>query len=144
MWRVLDFANLDRALPESKGLFDVSINDLRRQRTELTDEAALEEPIISSPRADFQTSTGEYAAPPDWFSPLNTASPATARHQESIDTTTHTIPPDLTMSGTDTRGDTYQPQWTWGPGDATIAYDPWTQFYDRAGPQSGWWDFGNL
>ncbi|KIX07126.1 uncharacterized protein Z518_05103 [Rhinocladiella mackenziei CBS 650.93] len=149
MWKILDFAAPRRSSFSGKSSFESSFQDTIRFRDGSQDQATLEDPELQSPPGDIQNSTGEYSAPPDWFSTPNTStSPQIVRqmaegpseeHQEEL----------AAAPG----GQSENPQnlnlpepsnWTWGPGDANITYDPWTQFYDRAGAHSGWWDFGNL
>lgn len=116
----------------------------------------LEDPEIEgSPPGDFQTTAGNYAEPPDWFSPV-TETPLDPpqeeqRHKDpSRDMVTGgagtvSVPPvgpDLRQQNL-TAG---HPGWGWDPGsDANMFYDPFTQFQDRVGgPDTSWWDYGNL
>lgn len=100
--------------------------------------------------SDVHNTTGHYAPPPDWFSP-QPAAPTSAGLIEEIAGS----PPEAQAEQAEAaRAENQQrwqienlpelSNWSWGPDDANITYDPWTQFYDRSGPNSGWWDFGNL
>jgi hypothetical protein len=107
---------------------------------------ALEDPEMASPPGDFQTSVGNYAAPPDWFSPPEAGSSAHA-DKPSDGSDRPTDSDNITMGAT---GQTETQQrvpwtgWAWNTGDANMAYDPLAQLYNRSVPDSGWWDYGNL
>lgn len=145
MWRLLDFASLQRS-QTGQSLFQASWEGTLRTRASSREQVALEDPEISSPPGDLQTSTGNYAAPPDWFSPLTHSSPGAARQQQGLPAAGNQS--QIDVAGTQhvslQQGYTGPLTWAWGAGDPNVALDPWTQLYDRTGPEPGWWNYGNL
>lgn len=148
----MDFASPRRPRNSGQTLFHSSMEDILRTRASSHDQMTLEDPEPSSPPDDYRTSIiGGYAAPPDWFAPL-TQSPEYSTRQVH-DPQSQQINPAEIVAEADISGEQVQQQqptfpdstaWTWRPDDPSATYDPWSQFYDRAGPAQGWWDYGNL
>jgi hypothetical protein len=147
MWKLLDFAAPQRSSASERGVFQASFQDAIRPKPRSQEQEILENPELNSPVGNIHDSTGEYAAPPDWFSPIPNTSPQMIREMAGTST--------VEMQQEDILGSA-QPQmdftqnladpssWTWASGAASVPYGPWTQHYDRTGANSGWWDFGNL
>lgn len=127
-------------------MFEASWEGSLRTRASSDDQVTLEEPQVNSPPGDLQTTTGGYAAPPDWFLPLaNSASQASRQSQALV---TDASPGHRSALAHDQvsleHGFGEASAWVWGTGDQNVTLDPWTQFYSRAGPEPGWYDYGNL
>lgn len=114
----------------------------------------LEDPdIAGSPPGDLQTTAGSYAEPPNYFSPTKNTSPGAARHEalheEAVLTSHIGVEASIRPLGAELRPQNLSaghPSWAWEPSaDSNMFYDPFTQFYDRGGgPETSWWDYGNL
>ena len=146
MWNIMDFASPRRCRAPGQSLFHSSLEDTLRSRASSHDQMALEEPEINSPPCDYQTSTGGYAAPPDWFSPLTQSPTYTTKQYHDAQSHMHQADATTNLSEQPQLQHAFQgpADWTWRPDDSNAVYDPWSQFYERAGPVQGWWDYGNL
>lgn len=135
LWRILDFAAMHQPnAPMGQSLFDASLTDTLKAPPGSPEPMHLQDPEVASPPDDFQTSLGDYAAPPDWFAPPGND----AREMETVVTSQVDIPAlDLSWTTWDASTNT---------ADTTaMLYDPFAQlFTSRSGPDySRWWD-GNL
>jgi hypothetical protein len=120
----------------------------------------MEDPELHTPPAELNTATGHYAPPPDWFSPATTTSPDVIR--KITNGRSETQHGDLgrpevpeaqeAQEGAEEQAGLFEytqdlpelSSWSWGPDYADVTYDTWVQLYDRSGPNTRWWDFGNL
>ncbi|KAK6369586.1 hypothetical protein LTS17_009492 [Exophiala oligosperma] len=150
MQKILDFAAPQGSSFSGEGLFHLDFVGHVRSRRASWEDTTVVNPDIHAMPSDVHNTTGHYAPPPDWFSP-QPAAPTSAGLIEEIAGS----PPEAQAEQAEAaRAENQQrwqienlpelSNWSWGPDDANITYDPWTQFYDRSGPNSGWWDFGNL
>ncbi|CAK7211063.1 hypothetical protein SCUCBS95973_001003 [Sporothrix curviconia] len=173
IWRILDFAAFQQpGASLGQSLFRPSLRDSLQPRAASPQPMDLEDPQVESPPKDFQTSTGDYAAPPDWFTPPDMPGatgatpaavppmelPVTTTTSEPVDVQTgHTAPTvhiDHTASHTGHAGNTMDDLSIWTtwettqPNDAapSMIFDPFGQlFLSRNAPDySRWWDGGNL
>lgn len=146
MWSIMDFASPRRSRAPGQSLFHSSLEDTRRSRASSHDHMALEEPELNSPPRDYQTATGGYAAPPDWFSPLTQSPSYTNKPYNGGQSHIHQAEAAANLPDQPQLPPTFQgpADWNWQPDDSNAVYDPWSQFYERAGPAQGWWDYGNL
>jgi hypothetical protein len=146
MWRILDFAAPHRSTRQHSDLFQSSFRETILSRASSHFQTAFDEPEVHSPPGDLQDSTGDYAAPPDWFSPLNSTSPSAVRQTLENDSASRllSVPPQRQAQSA-TFPDVQDTSISvWGATEFDVAYAPWTHFYNRPGPETGWWDFGNL
>lgn len=144
MWKLLDFASLHRS-PLGQSIFRDSWAADTRMQASSDEQMTMEEPQVNSPPGDLQTTTGDYASQPDWFSPLTSTSPQISRQYRTQTAGNSHSQLGLTAAETPTMRQGYEePAWVWGANDSHVALDPWTQFYGRAGPEPGWYDYGNL
>ncbi|KAL1911546.1 hypothetical protein Sste5344_002507 [Sporothrix stenoceras] len=134
LWRILDFAAMHQPnAPMGQSLFEPSFSETLQVPTGSPEPMHLQDPEVASPPEDFQTSLGDYAAPPDWFAP-----PGQTEQEDSNDAVPSTVdvPLDLGWTSWDSTN----------MAEATaMLYDPFAQlFSSRGGPDySRWWD-GNL
>ncbi|ETN43601.1 uncharacterized protein HMPREF1541_02760 [Cyphellophora europaea CBS 101466] len=146
MWKILRFTTMSHSKHTGRSLFHPSLENSVLSRASSHDQVAIDEPELDDPPEDYQTSTGAYAAPPDWYSPMTSSSPQATRQQlegqphmfrESF--SNHSLEQVPVQQNHPTAA-----VWTWRPGDAYTAPDPWSQFYERGGAEQGWWEYGNL
>ncbi|CAK7237694.1 hypothetical protein SBRCBS47491_010084 [Sporothrix bragantina] len=167
IWRILDFAAFQQPnAPMGQSLFQPSLRDSLRPRAASPQPMDLEDPQVESPPKDFQTSTGDYAAPPDWFTPPDMPAAAGATPvpvPPMVMPVTTSGPVDVQAHHTGHTAHTAHAAhsghmmddlsiWTtWEttqPNDAapSMIFDPFGQlFLSRNAPDySRWWDGGNL
>lgn len=148
MWKILDFASMQHPHASlGQSLFQASWEANLRSRASSHEQMALEDPEMDSPPGDFQTSVGSYAAAPDWFSPpVVTSSPEQSKQRE--ETRTEAVQDGMSAVPTGQaevqHNMTGLSNWIWDPNDTNMMYDPFAQFFNRGGPDSRWWDGGNL
>jgi hypothetical protein len=160
VWKILDFASSQR-LQTGSSLFQASwaatIRLPPRPKDASHDQMVLEDPAIEgSPPADYRTTAGSYAEPPDWFSPEVTSQqpvndevpisrPSAALQDVVKASASGAMPlpaPELRQQNLTAE----YPGWAWNPAsDTGIFYNPFTQVGDRLGASDpSWWDCGNL
>lgn len=160
VWKILDFASSHR-LQTGNSLFQESwtatIRLPPRPKYASHDQMVLEDPAIEgSPPADYRTTAGSYAEPPDWFSPEGTsqepvsdAVPTNQPSESLQDVVEASASAAMPLPAPELRQQNLTadyPGWAWNPAsDTGIFYNPFTQVGDRLGAADpSWWDCGNL
>lgn len=148
MWNILDFGSSQGSHSSlGQSLFRESWEADMQSRASSHEQMSLEDPEMDSPPGDFQTSVGSYAAPPDWFSPptINTSPQQEMQRDETrINADSEVVSAIATGHAEVQQSLAGLSNWIWDPVDTNMAYDPFTQYFNRSAPNSRWWDAGNL
>ncbi|CAK7563978.1 MAG: hypothetical protein SEPTF4163_001861 [Sporothrix epigloea] len=159
IWQILDFAGCQQPNAHmGKSLFHASLQGSLQPHAATSHPVDLEDPQIDSPPEDFQTLSGDYSGPPDWFtSPdMPTATTAATRPIPPPGTASRPVdaPTSQTTFNTHTGHAMDDPSF-WTPWESAhlvagsappMALDPFSQLYlSRNAPDySQWWDAGTL
>ncbi|CAK7265840.1 hypothetical protein SEPCBS57363_001783 [Sporothrix epigloea] len=159
IWRILDFAGCQQPnAPMGKSLFHASLKNNLQLHAATPHPIELEDPQVESPPEDFQTLSGDYSGPPDWFASPDVPAATTAAMLPIPPPATASRPVDAQtseMAYNNQIGHATDDTSFWTPWETAqliagsappMTLDPFSQLYlSRNAPDySQWWDAGTL